>query len=249
MASRRDRRHDVRRPGDGVVRRAAHVVASGVRRRPAPFAVAVLGSALYGAMTALTAWAVGHVTGRYVTPAARSGEVEAGDVVAVLLVVGGVVLATTVGVVLRRIAGAMTMYGVAADYRRLVTRQYLRLPLSWHHRHPSGQLLSNAGTDVESTWFIFMPLPMAIGVLAMLVIGVVQMLLVDPVMALVGGLVFPMLLAVNALYQRQMAPLAARSQRQRAEVSEVAHESFDAALVVKAMGAERREGRLSLIHI
>lgn len=227
---------------DGMtLRRAAGIVRLGVRVEPRPFAVAVAGSALYGAATALVAWAVGHVTEHQVAPAVRAGRADAGTLLAILGIVGGVVLASTVGVVLRRIGGAMTMFGAAAHYRRLVTRQYLRLPLAWHHRHPSGQLLSNANTDVESTWLIFMPLPMALGVLAMLAFGLVQMLLVDPVMALVGGVVFPMLMAVNAVYQRRMAPLAARSQRLRAEVSEVAHESFDAALVVKATGAEARE--------
>lgn len=223
------------------LRRAGGIVARGVRQAPAPFAVAVVGSALYGAATSLIAWAVGHVTEHQVTPAVIAGEADPGTLLAILGIVGGVVLAATVGVVMRRIGGAMTMFAAAAHDRRRVTRQYLRLPLSWHHRHPSGQLLSNAHTDVESTWFIFMPLPMALGVLTMLAVGIVQMLLVDPVMALVGGLVFPLLLVVNAVYQRHMVPLAARSQRLRAEVSEVAHESFDAALVVKAMGAEGRE--------
>lgn len=223
------------------LRRAVGIVATGVRRQPRTFAVSVVGSALYGAMTAATAWAVGWATEHHVAPSVAAGQVTLGSVLAVLGAVGGVVLATTVGVLLRRIGGAMTMFGAAAHDRRAVTRQYLRLPLSWHHRHPSGQLLSNANTDVESTWFVFMPLPMALGVVVMLVVGIAQMLLVDVVMAVVGGLVLPMLMIVNAVYQRRMAPLASAAQQLRAEVSEVAHESFDAALVVKAMGAESRE--------
>ena len=75
---------------------------------------------------------------------------------------------TSSGVVIRRIAAGYTMYNVAAGFRREVTRQYLRLPLAWHHRHPSGQLLSNANADVEATWNVFAPLPMAIGVIIML---------------------------------------------------------------------------------
>ena len=75
------------------------------------------------------------------------------------------------------------MYNLGAMYRRQVTRQYLRLPLSWHHQHPSGQLLSNANADVEATWNIFAPLPMAIGVVVMLVFGIVQMVVVDPWLA------------------------------------------------------------------
>lgn len=221
--------------------RAAAIIADGVRRRPAPFVVAVLGAALYGAMTVSMAWVVGVVTDRHVLPAVDEGELTTGRVVGILGTVGAVVLAMTLGVIARRIAGAVTMYGVAADDRRRVTRQYLSLPLSWHHRHPSGQLLSNANADVEATWMLFMPLPMALGVVVMLVVGLVQMALVDPVMALIGGVLFPLLMAVNTVYQRRMSPRATRAQQLRAEVSEVAHESLDASLVVKALGAEGRE--------
>ena len=63
-------------------------------------------------------------------------------------------------------------YRLQANYRRRVTRQYLRLPLSWHQQHPTGQLLSNANADVEATWFPIAPLPMAVGVVVMLVVAV-----------------------------------------------------------------------------
>ncbi len=58
--------------------------------------------------------------------------------------------------------------------------------MSWHQRHPAGQLLSNANSDVEAAWAPIAPLPMAVGTLAMMVIAVVQMLVVDLTMAAVG---------------------------------------------------------------
>src|SRR5690606_5161278 len=45
----------------------------------------------------------------------------------------------------------------------------------------------------------------------------------------------------NFLYQRRMRAAAAAAQRLRAEVAEIAHESFDAALVVKTLGREDAE--------
>ena len=42
----------------------AHVLGQGIRRVPRVFALAVVGSALYGVMTAGTAWALGRVTRR-----------------------------------------------------------------------------------------------------------------------------------------------------------------------------------------
>ncbi|HEX2705084.1 MAG TPA: ABC transporter ATP-binding protein, partial [Candidatus Lustribacter sp.] len=141
----------------------------------------------------------------------------------------------------RRVAAALTMFNLGADFRRRVTRQYLTLPLSWHHRHPSGQLLSNANADVEAMWQVFAPLPMALGVLVMLVVGVAQMVLVDPWLALIGLTVFPLLFAANSAFQRAMSPRVTRAQQLRAQVSEVAHESFEAALVVKSLGREQLE--------
>jgi ABC-type multidrug transport system fused ATPase/permease subunit len=82
---------------------------------------------------------------------------------------------------------------------------------------------------------------MALGVLIMLVAGLVQMVLVDPVMAIIGLCTFPALFLANMVFQRFMSPRVTRAQQLRAEVSEVAHESFEAALIVKSMGREDRE--------
>src|SRR3712207_8903788 len=88
-------------------------------------------------------------------------------------------------------------YRRQADYRRRVTRQYLRLPLSWHQRHPTGQLLSNANSDVEASWFFVAPLPFAVGALVMFAITAVALVLTDPLLALVGLVVFPLVFTID----------------------------------------------------
>jgi ABC-type multidrug transport system fused ATPase/permease subunit len=122
-----------------------------------------------------------------------------------------------------------------------VTRAYLRLPLSWHQRHPTGRLLSNANSDVEMAAMPMTPLPMTIGVLVMLVAAVADMFATDPMLALVGLFVFPAVMILNTVYVRFSGPRFARSQELRAHVTEVAHESFDGALVVKTLGRESAE--------
>jgi ABC-type multidrug transport system fused ATPase/permease subunit len=225
------------------LRRSFAIVGIGIRRQPWWFAFAVAGSTLYGVMTVATAWAIGKVTREQIQPAVEAGHATAGQLASIFGWVAGVVVVNVLGVVIRRTAGGITMYNVAADFRREVTRQYLRLPLSWHHRHPSGQLLSNANADVEATWNVFAPLPMALGVVVMLVVGIVQMVLVDPLMAVIGLTVFPALFLANLVFQRYMSPRVSLAQQLRAEVSEVAHESFEAALIVKAMGREEQEAQ------
>jgi ABC-type multidrug transport system fused ATPase/permease subunit len=152
-----------------------------------------------------------------------------------------VALLKIVGILGRRLFAGIMSYRLQADYRRRVTRQYLRLPLSWHQRHPTGQLLSNANSDVEAAWFFVAPLPFAVGALVMIVITLVALFLTDPLIALVGLVVFPLVFAVNVVYSQVMSPRMQRAQQLRAEVSEIAHESFDAALVVKTLGREAAE--------
>lgn len=228
-------------PAGASLREGLAVVGRGIKGQPRWFAVAVVGSVIYGVMTSLTAAAIGYVVREAVTPAIESRSVTAGQLWFIGGVMGAVVLTTIIGVIGRRIAGGVAMYNLGAMYRRRVTRQYLRLPLAWHHRHPSGQLLSNANADVEATWNIFAPLPMALGVVVMLVFGIIQMVVVDPWLALVGLLVFPMLFVANVAFQRAMSPRVTRAQQLRADVSEVAHESFEAALIVKSLGREDHE--------
>ncbi len=228
-------------PSSATLRRGLGVLAIGIRNQPRWFAFAVVGSVIYGVMTGGTAWVIGKVVQDTVTPAIAVRSVTAGQLWRAGLLLGGVVLLNVIGIVVRRIGAGVAVFNLGAIFRRRVTRQYLNLPLSWHHKHPSGQLLSNANSDVESTWNVFNPLPMAIGVVVMLVFGAVQMFVVDPFLAAIGMTVFPGLFLVNLAFQRVMSPKVTRVQQLRAEVSEVAHESFEAALVVKSLGREDQE--------
>ena len=222
------------REGLGVLGRA-------VGDEPGVFAVAVTGSAAFGAATVLTAAVIGAVTNRVIVPAFVQGHTTTAALTAAALAIVGISVLKAAGIVTRRYFAGVMQYRLQARYRRRVTRQYLRLPLSWHHRHPTGQLLSNANADVEATWYPIAPFPMAVGVLVMLVVAVVAIVLTDPALAAVGLFVFPAILLVNLLYQRRLSPLATRSQALRADLSGVAHESFDGALVVKSLGREAAE--------
>jgi ATP-binding cassette subfamily B protein len=229
------------RPTRAVLRQGLRIIWLGIRQEPRWFGAAVLGSVLWAAAIVGTASAIGYVTENVITPAVEEREVTAGGLWMIFLVLLAVLLVNLTGVILRRVCATVAGFNLQARYRRQVTRQYLRLPLSWHHAHPSGQLLSNAHADIEATWQVFNPLPMAVGVIVMLVIAGTAMILVDPVLALIGFLVFPALFAANLGFQRIMSPKITRAQQERAEVAEVAHESFEAGLVVKAMGREAEE--------
>jgi ABC-type multidrug transport system fused ATPase/permease subunit len=212
-----------------------------IKREPAIFILSTLGSFLFGAMTVADAWVLGWATDNVLVPAFRTGEVGADMLWAVLALFFGVAILRAVGIVARRLGAGVMQYRMQAHTRRAVTRQYLRLPMEWHQRHPTGQLLSNAYSDVEAAWGPIAPLPMAVGTVVMMVIAIAQMVAADVVLALVGMLVFPAVVVANLFYQRLSSPLMTRAQGLRAEVSEIAHESFDGALVVKTLGREGEE--------
>ncbi|RBY88371.1 ABC transporter ATP-binding protein [Blastococcus sp. TF02A-26] len=221
-----------------MVRRGLRHIGLAVREQPGMFTLAVAASSLYGAMTVASAYVIGEITDRVVLPAFDEGSTTAAALTLAAVAVLGVALLKIVGILGRRLFAGIMGYRLQAEYRRRVTGQYLRLPLAWHQRHPTGQLLSNANSDVEAAWFFVAPLPFAVGALVMIAITVAALVLTDPLLAVIGLVVFPAVFVVNVVYSQVMSPRMQRAQQLRAEVSEVAHESFDAALVVKTLGRE-----------
>jgi ABC-type multidrug transport system fused ATPase/permease subunit len=220
------------------VRRGLRHICRAIVEQPGMFTLAVAASSLYGGMTVLSAWVIGEVTDRVLLPSFAEGVTTAAALGLAAAAIMGVAVFKIVGILGRRIFAGIMSYRLMAAYRRRVTGQYLRLPLSWHQRHPTGQLLSNANSDVEAAWFFVAPLPFAVGALFMIAITSVALVLTDPLLGLVGLVVFPLVFAANVVYSQVMSPRMQRAQQLRAEVSEIAHESFDAALVVKTLGRE-----------
>lgn len=224
-----------------MTRRGFSLLGRGIRQQRFLFWVSVAASVLFGFMTVADAKVLGWATDHVIRPSFERGDVVEGALIGAVALFMGVAVLRALGIIGRRLIGGIVYYRLVADYRRRVTRQYLTLPMSWHHRHPTGQLLSNANADVEGAWAVFMPLPMAIGVIAMLVAAIVQMVQADLVLTIVGLIVFPALFVINVFYQRWLSPKVAHAQSLRGSVSAVAHESFDGALVVKSLGRETDE--------
>ncbi|MFL1377310.1 MULTISPECIES: ABC transporter ATP-binding protein [unclassified Nocardiopsis] len=225
----------------GVFGRGMKVLWTAARVEPLIFTVAVIGAMLHAAVTVGSASVLGHLTDHTLIPAFESGATTTAALAGAAALLMAVGLGKAVGIAVRRMLAALMQFRLQARYRRAVARKYLELPLAWHHRHPTGQLLSNANADVEAAWQPLAPLPMAVGSVFMLVIASVAMLVTDPLLALVAFVVFPLLVVVNVVFQRRVSPMASRAQALRAEVSGVAHESFDGALVVKTLGREDTE--------
>ncbi|HEX6198277.1 MAG TPA: ABC transporter ATP-binding protein [Jiangellaceae bacterium] len=230
-----------KRGDQATLREGFRIIGRALRNEPLTLGLAIVGSAVYGLMTVATAAVIGRVTDEVVVPAFEEGRTTSGALWLASLAIVGAAVFKAAGIVVRRYFAGLGQYRLNARYRREVSRKYLQLPLSWHHRHPTGRLLSTANADVEMSFWPIAPLPFALGVLVMLAFALVSMFIADPILAAVGMIVFPAILILNYIYQRRLSPLATRAQALRGDVSAVAHESFDGALVVKSMGRESAE--------
>src|SRR6266536_5382190 len=229
-------------PTGGLLRRGVHVMWRQIRLRPVPFAIAVVGAAVYALGIVGQSWVLGQVVDRVVAPRFDSGHLSAGAAAAAALAVAAMGVLKATGVICRRVAANIAGARVLATLRERLAEQYHWLPLRYHHRHPAGELLSRAEGDVEATGMVLHPLPFATGVVTLLVLAARWLVLTDPYLAAVGLAVMPVTLAVNLVYQRRIEQWTILVQQRLGEVSAIAHESFDGALVVKALGAERSEG-------
>ncbi|WP_051274336.1 ABC transporter ATP-binding protein [Cellulomonas sp. URHD0024] len=224
-----------------VPRRAAQLVWRGMRDHPGTYVVAVGTSAVFGVLTVGVSRVLGTITDQVVVPAISGSEHACGEIWRAGAAIALVAVSLAVTVALRRIFAGRGFALIQEDHRAGVTRQYLHLPMSWHRRHPTGQLLSNASADVEAATGIFNPLPFALGVAVMLVVATVALFRTDVWLALAALVVLPLAVVANVVFQRRMSPAAIRAQQLRAEVADIAHESFEAAVLVTSLGTAARE--------
>ncbi len=224
-----------------VPRRACQLIIRGMRAHPGTYALAVGTSAVFGVLTVGVSRVLGVVTDQVVVPALDGSTEARGRIWLAGLAIALVAVSLAVTVAGRRIFAGKGFALIQEDHRTAVTRQYLRLPMSWHRQHPTGQLLSNASADVEAATSIFNPLPFALGVVVMLVVAAVALFRTDVWLALAALLVLPLAVIANLVFQRRMSPAAIHAQQLRAEVADIAHESFEAAVLVTSLGTEARE--------
>jgi ABC-type multidrug transport system fused ATPase/permease subunit len=224
-----------------IIRRGLGILRMSIRLQPRAFSIGLAGSALYAGMTVAEALVLGRVTDEVIVPSIQRGSISTAALVAAVAAVMGVALLKAIGIVGRRAGAFLMQYRLQAHFRRRVTEQYQRLSMEWHRKHSTGSLLSNANSDVESMFWLIAPLPLSCGVLFMVLITFVMLVTTDLVLTLIGVLLIPTIAALSHFYNMRANELATRSQEMRAQVSGVAHESFDGALVVKTLGLEAEE--------
>ena len=212
-----------------------------IKTHPKPFSAAVTGSTIYASMAVGGAIVLGRITDKVFEPAFEDGYVDSATVWGTVAAVVIVAALRSMGVVTRRYYAAVTSRRMQVSLRTQITDHYINTPLSFHRSKPTGELLAHADTDVEVAVEVINPLPFSLGLVLLIAFSVIALVVADPILAIVGFLVFPAMAGLNRYYTRRVEGPAEKTQQRIGDVSTIAHESYDGALVVKTLGLEEHE--------
>jgi ATP-binding cassette subfamily B protein len=224
----------------GLFLRGMALVVTYVRLHPGPFAMSVAGSLLFAVSSIALTTTLGRATDEVVAPAFE-GNLNRRDV---WLAAGALMIFGTLralGIMTRRYYSGVSGERVMATLRNRVAERYRQMQLQYHRETPTGELLAHMEADVKAAVDVFWPVPFATGVIALTILAIAQLVRADLWLALVGLFLFPSLALMNHAFAKRMQEPARKAQEWIGEVSSVAHESIDGALVVKTLGREEAE--------
>lgn len=229
------------RAGKGVFTNGMRLVGRSWALRPLSHALSTAAAALYGVASVVLTVVMGRVTDDVITPGFLDEGVPRSTILLgglAFLVVG---VARTTGAMGRRWYMSLAEYGTQRVWRTRLLDRYLDVPMEFHQRTPAGRLLAHADADVEAATRMLKPLAFASGTMVMAIAAMVVLFLTNIWLALVGVILFPALAILNRLFTSRVSHLAIQERAIVGDVSTIAHESFDGALIVKTLGREAAE--------
>jgi len=226
---------------DHMWRRGARLIMRSLRAHPLMHSLAMTGALVFVAASIGGAIVLGRVTDDLVVPAFEDGSISRDEVWAMMGLVIGVSFLRGLGVMIRRWFLALAENRTQRDWRRDLVWHYLDVPLRFHRERPTGELLAHADLDLTTATMVLKPLAFSASVVVLVVVATITLLVIHPLVALVGVVLFPTLVILSQIYTSRVEEPAARAQKGVGDVSAVAHESFEGALVVKTLGREEAE--------
>jgi ATP-binding cassette subfamily B protein len=225
----------------GLFGRGMRLVWSYIRAHPKPFLKSVIGAFLFAVASIAVTIALGRITDTVLRPAFSSEGVSQAKIWTAVGVVMFFAALRAAGIGVRRYYSGVLGASVGAMLRDRVSDRYRDLALAYHRGTPTGELLAHMEADVEAAVDVLYPVPFAVGVIFLVVFALGSLVAADPYLAIVGFLMIPALGLANRSFARKMQGPAQRAQERIGDISAVAHESVDGALVVKSLGRERAE--------
>ncbi|MFB7554255.1 ABC transporter ATP-binding protein [Streptomyces brevispora] len=143
---------------------------------------------------------------------------------------------------IRRWVVARPLSGVEASMRAGLYRHLQRLPVSFHDRWPSGQLLSRGTTDLMLVrMFLAFPLTYLVVNSTTIVVGFVILLAQEWTLGLVLLVPVVPLVIASSVFESKYALVARRAQDQVGDLTTVVEESVLGIRIVKGFGRHRSQ--------
>jgi ABC-type multidrug transport system fused ATPase/permease subunit len=225
---------------EGLFGRGFRLIASYVRMHPRPFLISVVGAIVFAFASIALTTALGRATDEVLRPAFQGGVSPRRIWLAVAALMAFGCL-RALGIMSRRFYSGVAGERVMATLRTRIADRYRELALAFHRETPTGELLAHMEADVKAAVDVFWPVPFATGVIVLIALAMIQLFATDVYLALVAMVIFPALALLNRSFAKRVEGPTRRAQERIGEVSAVAHESIDGALVVKTLGREGEE--------
>jgi ABC-type multidrug transport system fused ATPase/permease subunit len=230
----------MRRDDQDLFARGARLIVTYVRMHPRPFVIAVVAAFVFAAASVAVSVALGRVTDDVLRPAFEGG-VDPATVWLAVLAIMGLAGLRAVSIMVRRYQSGVAGAAVAATLRRQVSDRYRDLSLAFHRATPAGELLAHMEADVEASVDVYYPVPFAVAASLLVILAIGSLVVADPFLAAIGLVAIPALIVLNRSFAQRMQPLAQQTLERITDLSTIAHESVDGALIVKTLGREAAE--------
>jgi ATP-binding cassette subfamily B protein len=211
------------------------------RAHPIPHAIAIVGAVLFAISMVALSRALGWVTDELIVPGLGGDGVGNDRLVTGFLIIFVIAVVRGAGAIVRRYFLSMAESRTQGTWRSQIYSQYLKQPLEFHRSTSTGQLIAHADNDLVVAGTVLRPLAFAIATVVLALLAIISLSLVHWAFGVVAVFVLPILFFLNRSFSSRVAGPAADVQEAIAEVTGVAHESFDGVMVVKTLGRTNDE--------
>jgi ATP-binding cassette subfamily B protein len=197
--------------------------------------VSIIGALIWMAMIVT----IPYLVGRAVDTAVEDGEASVLWPILLGLVIAGAIQA--VGIGMMRYFGFKLSYRAEADIRNRLFTHIQRMAFSFHDVTSTGELMARASSDLSQVRLILAMLPITLANLAMFLVVALVLIIIDPVLGLVAGLMVPALLVTSARFASRVVGYSFDLQERLSELTHVVEESITGIEVVKSYGQEAQQ--------
>lgn len=225
----------------GVARRGLRLIVRSFKADPRNHAIAMAGATLYSLTLVQFTRTISWAADTTVIPALNGERVSRTDALVCAAVVIGILLLRGLGTSARRYFLAIAEFRTEELWRSDLFAHVIDQPLKVVRAHPAGRLIAHVDSDVNTAGTVIKPLAFAVGTVVLAITGLLSLFEIHLWFGLVGSVLFPTLALLNQRFSRIVEQPAADVQRTVANVTSVAHESFDGVIMVKTLGREDAE--------